>query len=523
MIRALSVRAALEAERQAVERGIGLDELMRRAGGAVAREVAARRPDGEIVVVAGKGNNAGDGWVAARDLIAGGRSARVVSLVDPDALAEPAASAAREAISAGVPWILAVDPQGQAEAVRGASAVIDAVFGIGLSGAPGDPCASAIEAINSVGAYVVSVDVPSGVDADSGAVPGQAVGADATVTFTAPKSGLVMYPGAKHVGEVVVADIGVQTPAPVEGDLELWETADYAALLPEHPEDIHKNQRGRVLVVAGSRSFPGAAALAVMGAQRMGAGYVTLAVPESILPTLQAKLTSAVVVGLPENPSRTFASKVADAVLDLAREHDSVVMGPGLTVAHGAVLMVRRVVRELPRPLVLDADGLNALVDAVDVLAERPARTVITPHPGELARLLDVDVMDVQSDRLFYGSRLVSHSLTCILKGARTIVSGEGRQLATLAGNPGLATAGTGDVLSGMIGTLLAQDISPLEAGALGAYLHGRAGDLAASELSETCVMAEDVPAFLPGAVKELRASRGISRMTRPDAEGDVG
>jgi NAD(P)H-hydrate epimerase len=315
----------------------------------------------------------------------------------------------------------------------------------------------------------------------------------------------MLYPGAGLAGEVAVADIGIpDETSGRDGELELWTPEDYAATLPALRPDVHKNEQGRVLVVAGSGSYPGAAVLAAQGAQRMGAGYVTLAVPESIATIAQTKLTSAVVVGLPENPSRTLASRVTEEILDIAREYDAVVIGPGLTVAHGSVLVVRKLVKELAAPLVLDADGLNALVDGSALLIGRKAPTVITPHPGELARLLDVTPAEVQADRLSYGARLSGEQLTCVLKGARTVTSGRGRQVLNTSGGPALAAAGTGDVLAGMVGALLAQGLEPLEAGALGAYLHGRAGDHAAAELPARSVIAEDVPAYLARAVREL-------------------
>jgi NAD(P)H-hydrate epimerase len=240
----------------------------------------------------------------------------------------------------------------------------------------------------------------------------------------------------------------------------------------------------------------------------MGAGYVTVAVPEAIAHIVQTKLTSAVVVGLPQNPSHTLASKVTSEILDVAREFDAVVVGPGMTVAHGAAIVARSLVKDVGAPLVLDADGLNAMVDAAETLSARNGSTVITPHPGELARLLDTTPASIQSDRLAFGRALAGPRLACVLKGAHTVVSGSDRQVITLAGGPALATAGTGDVLAGMIGALLAQGLDPLEAGALGAYIHGRAGDHAAAELTEASVIAEDVPEYVPRALRELAEIR---------------
>jgi NAD(P)H-hydrate epimerase len=505
VIYALTAQSARAAEERVVrELEVPLAELMLRAGTAVAREVDRRAPHGSVVVVAGKGNNGGDGWVAARELLRSRREVRVCTPVAPEELGNVAGDAAREAIGAGVPFSVNSSAV-ETDAFRGEAVVIDALFGIGVSGSVRQPALSWLEAINASGATVCAVDVPSGVGADSGRSDEHAVRADFTVTFTSPKTGLLLHPGAGLAGEIVVADIGIPWEmAGGPGDLELWSASDYAATVPVLRPDVHKNEQGRVLVVAGSGSFPGAAALVAQGAQRMGAGYVTVAAPESIASVLQTKLTSAVVLGLPENPSRTLASRVAEEILDIAREYDAVVVGPGLTVAHGAVLVVRKLVSELPVPLVLDADGLNALVDGSLALTAREAPTVITPHPGELARLLDATSAEVQADRLSYGARLTGPRLACVLKGAHTVTSGRGRQVINISGGPALATAGTGDVLAGMVGALLAQGLEPLEAGALGAYLHGRAGDHAASELSARCVIAEDVLLYISRAVREL-------------------
>lgn len=506
MIYALTNETARRAEERAVaELGVTLGDLMRRAGSAVAREVGLRVPYGAVVVVAGKGNNGGDGWVVARELHMHDRTVHVYTPVAPEEVGGIAGEAAAHAVEAGVQFTVLAEQEMQIDLLREYAAVVDALFGIGFSGPVRQPFVSWIEAINASDAVVFAIDLPSGVDTGTGLVDEHAVRARVTVTFSAPKVGIINYPGAEHAGTVIVADIGIPWEMLGEpGDPEIWQPADYAGLMPTSAPDVHKNARGRVLVVAGSGSFPGAAALAARGAQRMGAGYVTVAVPESIQPVLQAKLTSAVVVGLPENPSRTLASKVTDEILDVAREFDAVVLGPGLTVAHGAVLVTRNVVSELHAPLVVDADGLNAMVDATDALLDRTAPTVITPHPGELARLLDTTPAQVQSDRLGYGAQLTGPRLACVLKGARTVISGRGRQVMTLAGGPALATAGTGDVLAGMVGALLAQGLEPLEAGALAAHLHGRAGDHAAEAMSGVCVTAEDVPEYLPAAVLEL-------------------
>ena len=483
--------------------GPTLADLMERAAEAVVAEVLSMAPSGRVVILAGRGNNGGDGWSAARLLRQAGRDVQVFA---PAGLpsSSPAGEAAERAIADGVCWMDRV-PDAASSDLQDAALLVDAIFGFGLVDAPRHPLDAAIGAIRDSGRPTLSVDVPSGVDSDTGRIPGEAVYADVTVTFTALKPGLLMFPGAATAGEIRLADIGVPPQfLGAEGDLELPEDADYAALIPLPALDAHKNSRGRVLVVGGSGAFPGAAVLAAAGAQRSGAGYVTLAVPESVAAIANAALHSAVVVPLPENPSHTLASKAADTVMDLAAEHDAVVLGPGLTLAHGAVLAARTLVARAEAPLVVDADALNALVDAVGLLASRRSETVITPHPGELGRLLGVSASQVQDDRLSYAERLAEGSVTCVLKGARTVVAGAGRRLVDRAGTVALAHAGTGDVLAGVTGTLLAQGLSGFDAAALAVYLHGWAGRLAGESGSELAVTAEDVVAHLPGSLRRL-------------------
>lgn len=505
MLRALTAEQSQAMESRAVSvAGVSLTELMRNAGEAVARELAERVPEGRVVVLVGPGNNGGDGWVAARVLHSSGREVRVLAMRAPEQLSGEAAKAAEEAVRAGVEWAVPADPP-TADGLAEATAIIDALLGTGSAPPLRDPVSSWCAAANASGAYIVSVDVPTGVDSDSGAVSGDAVEADVTVTFTAPKRGLVVYPAAVKAGEVLVADIGIPHEyADIEGAPEVWTERDYAALLPRPAIDAHKNDRGRVLVVAGSGHFPGAAVLAARGAMRAGAGYVTLAVPDPVVHIAQSHLLAAPVVGLPSARTRALSSNAAGVILELAADYDAVVLGPGLTLADGAVATVRSVFTSLTKPLVLDADGLNALIDAGDLIERRVAPVVLTPHPGELGRLLGVSASVVQGDRVFSSARLAGSDRAVVLKGAGTVVSGSNRQVIITAGTPALATAGTGDVLAGVIGTLLSQSLSPLEAGALGAYLHARAGEEAAARLTPLCVTAEDVPEHLQYAVAGL-------------------
>jgi ADP-dependent NAD(P)H-hydrate dehydratase / NAD(P)H-hydrate epimerase len=509
VIRALTAEQARAVEQRAIaEQGVELGALMRAAGAAVAAEVAGRVPDGIVYILAGPGNNGGDGWVAARDLHADGHPVRVLTTRDPRELTGIAADAAKGAIVAGVHWRAPEGPLTAAD-LADASVIVDALLGIGGSGALREPLDSWARVVNESSAYVVAVDAPTGIDGDSGSVPGDAVHADCTLTFTAPKRGLVLFPAAGHAGEIVVADVGVDGRFVTEvlDAPEIWTAEQYAALLPLPAADIHKNARGRVLVIAGSGTFPGAAVLATRGAMRVGAGYVTLAVPEGIVTVAQGHLLAAPVVGMPQGRTHAFSSAAADKALALARDFDAVVLGPGLTMADGAAATVRALVSKLDIPLVIDADALNALVDAHELVERRKAPTVITPHPGELARLLGVSAADVQADRVSSSAKLAGPGRVVVLKGAGTVTSGDGRQVINTSGTPALATAGTGDVLAGVIGGLLAQGLSAFDAAVLGAYWHGRAGEAAAADLTPLCVTSEDVPEYLPVAAAELLGS----------------
>lgn len=503
MFKALTAQQSRTAEQSAVAGGVSLAALMDSAGEAVACEVMRRVPEGDVVVLCGPGNNGGDGWVAATFLHASGRRVRVLAVRPAEELGGIAGDAARAAVAAGV---RCETPEAvpEAESLGEAAVIVDALLGTGAALPLRHPLTAWCEAANGSGSYIVSADLPTGCDADSGACPGAAIEADCTVTFSTVKRGLVLYPGAARAGEVVVADIGLpresweNAPGP-----EVWTPGEYARLIRMPAPDVHKNDRGRVLVVAGSGHFPGAAVLAARGAMRAGCGYVTLAVPAPIVPVAQAHLLAAPVVGLPASGS-ALSWSAASVVRDMASDYDVVVLGPGLTVADGAAATVRRLVSVIEQPLVLDADGLNAFIDHVDVILARQAPIVLTPHPGELGRLLGSSTDEVQADRLSSSARLAGNGRVVLLKGAGTVTSGNGRQVINTSGTPALATAGTGDVLAGMVGALLAQGMDPLDAGALGAYLHGRAGEVAARELTPMSVTAEDLPEYVPLALGEV-------------------
>ncbi len=478
-----------------------LGDLMQRAGAALAAEVLACGVPGPVAVVCGPGNNGGDGWVAARVLHEAGRSVHAFSLVEPGSLHAEAAGAAESALAAGVSFEV-VDGVAPA-ALADAAVIVDALFGIGFHGPMREPAPGVTRAVARSEAHVISADVPSGIDADTGAACEGSVCATTTVTFAALKPGLLIYPGAARAGTVKVADIGIPASVVVTpGVLEVPGTADMQALMPPSRPDDHKGTRGRVVIVAGSRAYAGAAVLAARGAIRMGVGYVTVVVPDGIANVLHTSLPGVIVRDVPATPDGSIAR--VDAVMSAVGDADAVVAGPGLTTAPGIGEVVLALIAGVRVPLVLDADALNVLRgDAVHALREAPL--VLTPHPGEAARLLQVGIAEVQADRVGAAAALAGDSRVCLLKGARSIVAGPGgRRALVLAGNAGLARAGSGDVLTGMLGGLLGRGVDPFDAALLAAHLHGRAAELGCARLTEMCFTSADIATFLPDAVREV-------------------
>ncbi len=529
MRHALSADAMRAAETEAVACGHAtLGALMERAGAAVASEVTSRVPGGPVLVACGPGNNGGDGWVAARLLTEAGRAVRVVAVRAPEELPEPAREAARRALEAGVAWSVASDlpvdgspAAGTRDSIGGVAVAVDAVFGFGFRGPARGAAARLIamlEELRIAGATVVAADVPSGVCSDTGVVEGPAVRATVTVTFSALKPGLLIEPGRSHAGDVVVADLGLPAEVmDVHVTADVPTRADMRPLLPVSRPDDHKGSRGRIAIVAGSRAYGGAAVLAAQGALRMGAGYVYVVTPEPSADAVRVVLPNVIVRAVAADSDGALADPAA--VMDALAEADAVVVGPGLTTAPAVRTLVKRLLRELSVPLLLDADALNVLAGELEVLGETTAPLVLTPHPGEAARLLGTNVVRVQSDRLAAAAALAASAphadAVCLLKGPGTIVAPgcraggraeDARPAIICTGNAGLARAGSGDVLSGMIGALLAQGLTPVAAASLGAYLHGRAAEIGTARLTETCFASTDIVGFLTDAVREVSA-----------------
>jgi hydroxyethylthiazole kinase-like uncharacterized protein yjeF len=475
------------------ERGIPGLELMERAGQGLADAVTAMAPDGPVGVVCGKGNNGGDGYVAARLLRDAGLQVRTLAVAPIDELRGDARANAER-----VEDIETFD----AARLDGCAVAIDALLGTGFSGTPHGAVAEAIGALNSAGLPVVAADVPSGVDAATGVVEGEAVRAAVTATFAAAKPGLWIDPGKAHAGDVRVIDIGIPSGAPVdEPDVGLMDDDLLLALLSSRAAGWTKFTSGHVLVAGGSRGLTGAPCLSAEAAQRAGAGYVTACVPATLETIFELRLLEAMTRGLPDEDGAHTAAGV-DAVLELAARGGALVVGPGIGRSDGAFAFARDLVARAEVAVVLDADGLNAHAGDLRALAGRRTPTVLTPHEGELARLLDVDSDAVRARRLEHVRAAAAQSQAIVLlKGDDTLVAEPDGLVAVSPGATGaLATAGTGDVLSGVIAAVLARGLDPFAATCAATRLHARAGIHAAGEKGVDGVIARDVIEALPFA-----------------------
>ncbi len=488
--------------------------LMENAGRAVAI-VAARAAGGlrgrEVVVFCGKGNNGGDGLVAARHLLRAGAHPGVFIIGSFQDLKKDARKNLDMATRAGVK-VRSLSDTRALEAVAGelrrSTFVIDALFGTGFNPPARGFYEEVISFINGLDLPTLAVDIPSGLSADHGRLEGAAVTADHTVTFGLPKVGQFLYPAAAKYGRLILADIGF--PAALEEKISASHrlvTPRYASsLLSPRPPDSHKGRFGHLLILAGSRGMVGAALLAARGGLRTGAGLVTVALPESLAPSSLDGLPEAMILPLPETTRGTPAERALEVILEQIPGKQAMVIGPGLSRHKSTTRLVRELITHVKVPLVVDADGLNALADNPSILLESVSDIVATPHPGELGRLLGLDAAQIQEQRIEVArSFSKKYGLLVVLKGARTVVASPSGQVSiNTTGNAGMAAGGMGDVLTGAIGALIAQGHSPREAAVLGAYLHGRAGDIAAAESGPWGYLAAEVADRIPSALSSL-------------------
>ena len=474
--------------------GISGLTLMEAAAAGLADYVDRYVPEGLIVIVCGIGNNGGDGYAAARLLRAAGRQVTVLQAGDLERLSVDA--------RAQLAMLQAPPPMPfEAALLDNASVVVDALLGTGFSGKPRGQIATAIKAIANCGLPVVAVDVPSGVDASSGEILGEAVSAQMTVTFNADKPGLHINPGREHAGAVRVVDIGIPASAPLaDATVGLITDEPLIAALPRRAAHSNKFTSGHLYVAAGSRGLTGAAVLASTAAMRAGAGYVTACVPASQQPVVAAHFVEVMQVALADQDGHHCRKGVGQLLDAVSEREGTVLIGPGLGSSKGARGFAREFATSVAQPLVIDADGLNAFAGDLAALKARKRATVLTPHEGELARLLDCSTAKVRERRLRQvRAAAKAANAIVILKGVDTLICNPDGLVAVSPGaSPGLATAGTGDVLGGVVGALLARGADPFIAAAAAVRLHARAATIAAESVGTEGMIASDVVAALP-------------------------
>ena len=503
-------------DERTIELGTPGYTLMERAGAGATEALLQRFPavsDGRVVIVAGKGNNGGDGSVVARLLRAQRVAAEVVLLAPQEELTGDAARALGALRKGGGRFVETVGPSALvqfAKEIDGATLIVDAIFGTGLNTEITDWRADVVRIMNDSGIPIFAIDIPSGLDADRGVPLGVAVRAQATATFGFPKLGQVIHPGVEYVGELSVVDIGIDPQAveEVAPRASLLTAVDAAAVAPWRLAQAHKGTCGHALVIAGSRGHSGAAILAAHAAARVGAGLATLAGPAALNDIFCSGPPEVMTAPLSDADGRLrFVESELRAVL---AAKTAIAVGPGIGTHADAAAVVRFLLREAEAPLVLDADALTCIAADLDVLGTAKARVVLTPHPGEMARLLGCSVEAVQFDRIGAACAFADeHNCIVVLKGARTVVATPGGDMAiNSTGNPGMASGGMGDVLCGMIAGLLAQRLDAEKAAGLAVYLHGEIADYLAEIRGPIGFLASDVSAGIPEAYRRLAVNR---------------
>lgn len=505
--------------------------LMENAGLALLHKLQALWPDlsqRHVTVLTGAGNNGGDGFILARHLWHRGADVVVVMLTASGRLRGDARRAYDMARAYGVPTVTATTSQAWSRAMpllQRTSLIIDAMLGTGLQRPVSGLYADVIADVNEASAPTVAVDIPSGLSADHGRVLGPHIHAAHTVTFALPKRGLLTYPAAAAAGTLHIVDIGIPRAAVEAEDLDvaMLQTPDIRPALPQRDANAHKGSHGHVLIVAGSTGKSGAGVLASQAALRGGAGLVTLATPASLNPIMEAQLTEVMTLPVAECSDGAMAASALDTMHAFLPNASALVIGPGLGVHAETMELVHSLLQRAAVPTVLDADGLNLVAAHPQVLQHCQAPLILTPHPGELGRLLNCSTADIQADRLEVALDFVRKThVHLILKGAHTVIyAPDGKRWINCTGNAAMATAGTGDVLAGLTGALLGQGLSPLQAAQCGVYLHGLAGDRVRERLGATGLIATDLINELPHTLQMVRQgtvdhANGLQQHTHP-------
>ncbi len=474
-----------------------------------------------VVVYCGKGNNGGDGLVVARLLQNKGAHLKVILFAPFKELSNDAKTMYRRLTKNAKPsQILVLPSQKKLESwTEEAHVLIDGLLGTGISSSVRAPYISAIQTLNASRAYTVAIDIPSGLDGQTGAILGSAVEADLTVTFGCPKIGLYIRDAIDLVGQIEVVDIGI--PPKFIHDLvlrsRLLTQESVCTLIPPRLPSAHKGTFGHTGIVAGSPGKTGAPSLAGLGALRVGTGLVTVATPQSVTPIVEAKLLEIMTMAIPETPKHLLGPTAYRTLLRFCQDKSAVAIGPGMGIASSSTKLLIQLLPEIDVPCVLDADALNNLISHLHVFSHMKHTPILTPHPGEMARLLGTrSPKKVNEDRVGIAKAFATtHQVILVLKGANTVIANPQGEIAICPrGNPGMASAGMGDVLTGMISGLLAQGLTPWNAAKAGVYLHGLAGDLGARAIGEPGLIASDVISAIPPALNRTISGHQSYRRT---------
>lgn len=489
-------------------------QLMENAGRGIAEWVggfaAQKAISKDVLIACGGGNNGGDGFVSARCLHEKGFNVNVVCLAKEQDMKGPAKNNYNKIKKIRKIHIYRVYSQSHLEKTKhlfkDAHLILDCILGTGLKGEVGGFLKHVIEFINNLSKKVISVDIPSGMDGNTGS--GLCIRAYATLIMGLPKVGPLKPNAGNNTGYLYVVDIGLpgELVKNIKSNLEYIYPSDFSGLVPERDPSSHKGDFGHVLVLAGSPQYTGAAALCVNGALRSGAGRVTLGIPRGLQNIYQIRLTESMTLPLPETEEGTLSHEAYPHIMKFIEKVDSVALGPGLSKHPDTLKLVKRIIAGSHKPLVIDADGVNAVAEELLVLRKAKAPLILTPHPGEMANLLHTSIKSVQTDRWKISRGLADkYGITIVLKGRQSIIAGDDKKIyINSSGNPGMASGGMGDVLTGIIAGLLAQGFKSIDSARMGAYLHGAGADLAAEETGEWGMLASDLLAKLPCAMNRI-------------------
>ncbi len=490
--------------------------LMENAGRAVYEEIAELINENEdefegILVICGKGNNGGDGFVAARHLIENAIQTTVISLFRKENLSG-SALINHEILEhfTEIIYMDEIDIEKLKQMISASTIIVDAILGTGLNSSVKGTIKEIIDSINEYSeGIIVSVDIPSGINADTGEILGTAIVSDYTVTFHSLKNGLINYPGTGHAGEVILAPIGIPEFLTDGDDYNTYLiTRHYARIsMPLRQSDSHKGTFGKVFNVAGSMGMSGAAYMSSLSSLKIGAGYSILAAPKSIVPIISSMLPEIVSIPLEETTEGAISEKALEKALDKSQKANIFLIGPGIGTSKSTIDFVSEFVQQLTdrgENLIIDADALNCLAIKQDVFL--PINSIITPHPKELSRLMKIPIGEIQKDRIKSArDAALKFNTIVVLKGAVTVIAEpNGNIYINTTGNSGLATAGSGDVLAGMIAGLAAQGLKLKDAAITGVYLHGLTGDIASEEITEYSLTASELLNYIPAAIKRV-------------------